>query len=106
MEKITSFIAYWLSVALAAFGAMTPKDFGACWWAALLMVAGQLVLPPQKLPLLGSMLGIAIGGGSITVKRCSVAVVKRAVRHCADFLSAENLADGLDGDCPTSKGVA
>lgn len=26
MEKITSFIAYWLSVALAAFGAMTPQD--------------------------------------------------------------------------------
>lgn len=29
MEKVTSFIAYWLSVALAAFGAMTPQDFAA-----------------------------------------------------------------------------
>ncbi|HBX8189859.1 TPA: holin [Klebsiella pneumoniae] len=29
IEKITSFIAYWLSVALAAFGAMTPQDFAA-----------------------------------------------------------------------------
>ncbi|CZY25480.1 HP1 family phage holin [Enterobacter hormaechei] len=29
IEKITSFIAYWLSAALAAFGAMTPQDFAA-----------------------------------------------------------------------------
>lgn len=29
IEKITSFIAYWLSVALAAFGAVTPQDFAA-----------------------------------------------------------------------------
>ncbi|HBM2986940.1 MULTISPECIES: HP1 family phage holin [Klebsiella] len=29
IEKITSFIAYWLSVALAAFGAMTPEGFAA-----------------------------------------------------------------------------
>lgn len=34
MEKITSFIAYWLSVALAAFGAMTPQDFAA-WFGVL-----------------------------------------------------------------------
>ncbi len=29
IERVTSFIAYWLSVALAAFGAMTPQDFAA-----------------------------------------------------------------------------
>lgn len=29
MERITSFIAYWISVALAFFGAMTPQDFAA-----------------------------------------------------------------------------
>lgn len=29
MERITSFIAYWLSVALAFFGAMTPQDVAA-----------------------------------------------------------------------------
>ncbi|MEN4874546.1 HP1 family phage holin [Kosakonia cowanii] len=29
MERITSFIAYWLSAALAAFGAVTPQDFAA-----------------------------------------------------------------------------
>ncbi|ASI59025.1 HP1 family phage holin [Klebsiella variicola subsp. variicola] len=34
IEKITSFIAYWLSVALAAFGAMTPQDFAA-WFGVL-----------------------------------------------------------------------
>lgn len=34
MDKVTSFIAYWLSVALAAFGAMTPQDFAA-WFGAL-----------------------------------------------------------------------
>ncbi|EGT4306146.1 hypothetical protein AUM89_15265 [Cronobacter sakazakii] len=28
-ERISSFIAYWLSVALAAFGAMTPQDVAA-----------------------------------------------------------------------------
>lgn len=34
MDKFTSFIAYWLSVALAAFGAMTPQDFAA-WLGSL-----------------------------------------------------------------------
>lgn len=34
MEKITSFAAYWLSVALAAFGAITPQDFAA-WFGVL-----------------------------------------------------------------------
>lgn len=34
MEKITSFIAYWLSVALAAFGAMTPQNVAA-WFGVL-----------------------------------------------------------------------
>lgn len=34
MEKITSFAAYWLSVTLAAFGAMTPQDFAA-WFGVL-----------------------------------------------------------------------
>lgn len=34
MDKITSFIAYWLSVALAVFGTMTPQDFAA-WVGAL-----------------------------------------------------------------------
>lgn len=34
MEKITSFVAYWLSVMLAAFGAMTPQDFAA-WFGVL-----------------------------------------------------------------------
>ena len=29
MERIASFIAYWLSAALAAFGAVTPQDFAA-----------------------------------------------------------------------------
>lgn len=29
IEKVTSFIAYWLSVALAAFGAVTPQDLAA-----------------------------------------------------------------------------
>lgn len=29
MERITSFIAYWLSAALAFFGAMTPQDVAA-----------------------------------------------------------------------------
>ncbi len=33
MEKITSFIAYWISVALAFFGAMTPQDFAAYFGA-------------------------------------------------------------------------
>lgn len=33
MDKVTSFIAYWLSVALAAFGAMTPQDFAA-WFGS------------------------------------------------------------------------
>ncbi|HAZ77028.1 MAG TPA: holin [Enterobacteriaceae bacterium] len=34
MERITSFLAYWLSVALAAFGAMTPQDVAA-WFGVL-----------------------------------------------------------------------
>jgi len=34
MERITSFFAYWLSVALAAFGAMTPQDVAA-WFGVL-----------------------------------------------------------------------
>lgn len=34
MDKVTSFIAYWLSVMLAAFGAMTPQDYAA-WFGAL-----------------------------------------------------------------------
>ncbi|MGP3592647.1 HP1 family phage holin [Vagococcus sp. WN89Y] len=34
IERITSFIAYWLSAALAAFGAMTPQDFAA-WFGVL-----------------------------------------------------------------------
>lgn len=29
MEKITTFLAYWLSVLLAFFGAMTPQDVAA-----------------------------------------------------------------------------
>ena len=33
-EKISSFIAYWLSAGLAFFGAMTPKDFAA-WFGVL-----------------------------------------------------------------------
>ncbi|WP_350316464.1 phage holin family protein [Pectobacterium aroidearum] len=33
MERITSFIAYWISVALAFFGAMTPQDFAAYFGA-------------------------------------------------------------------------
>lgn len=33
IERITSFIAYWLSVALAFFGAMTPQDFAAYFGA-------------------------------------------------------------------------
>ncbi|MFJ5493768.1 HP1 family phage holin [Pectobacterium carotovorum] len=33
MEKITSFIAYWISVAMAFFGAMTPQDFAAYFGA-------------------------------------------------------------------------
>lgn len=34
IERFTSFIAYWLSAALAAFGAMTPQDFAA-WFGVL-----------------------------------------------------------------------
>ncbi|MFJ5440118.1 HP1 family phage holin [Pectobacterium brasiliense] len=33
MERITSFIAYWISVALTFFGAMTPQDFAAYFGA-------------------------------------------------------------------------
>ncbi|KFW97874.1 HP1 family phage holin [Pectobacterium aroidearum] len=33
MERVTSFIAYWISVALAFFGAMTPQDFAAYFGA-------------------------------------------------------------------------
>lgn len=33
MERITSFIAYWISVALAFFGAMMPQDFAAYFGA-------------------------------------------------------------------------
>ncbi len=29
MEKISTFLAYWLSVLLAFFGAMTPQDIAA-----------------------------------------------------------------------------
>lgn len=42
MERVTSFIAYWLSVALAAFGAMTPQDFAA--WFGLLGVVITVVV--------------------------------------------------------------
>lgn len=34
MDKVTSFIAYWLSVMLAAFGGMTLQDF-ATWFGVL-----------------------------------------------------------------------
>lgn len=33
-EKVTSTLAYWISVALTFFGAMTPQDFAA-WFGAL-----------------------------------------------------------------------
>ncbi|AKL10783.1 TPA: holin [Kluyvera intermedia] len=33
MEKITSSLAYWISVALTFFGAMTPQDFAAYFGA-------------------------------------------------------------------------
>ncbi|PDO88598.1 MULTISPECIES: HP1 family phage holin [Kosakonia] len=38
MEKITSSLAYWISVALTFFGAMTPQDFAA-YFGALGVVA-------------------------------------------------------------------
>ncbi|MEO3741710.1 HP1 family phage holin [Kosakonia sp. WA-90] len=34
IEKVTSSLAYWISVALTFFGAMTPQDFAA-WFGAL-----------------------------------------------------------------------
>ncbi|PPX83824.1 holin [Cronobacter sakazakii] len=34
IERITSIIAYWLSVVLAMFGAATPQDFAA-WFGVL-----------------------------------------------------------------------
>ncbi|WP_031518920.1 HP1 family phage holin [Siccibacter colletis] len=33
-ERITSFVAYWISAGLAFFGAMTPQDFAA-WFGVL-----------------------------------------------------------------------
>ncbi|WP_088237020.1 HP1 family phage holin [Kosakonia oryzendophytica] len=33
MEKITAWLAYWISVALTFFGAMTPQDFAAYFGA-------------------------------------------------------------------------
>lgn len=52
MEKITTFIAYWLAVGLAYFGAMSPENWRCMWVVcAPFYGGGEFLVPAQNLSL-------------------------------------------------------